>query len=514
MEVVCFLINNLHIKYFMKTILKIVFGISLFCLFMPLLLAQETAFEINIADDSLNIMPELFINQTNNGTIGLVLKAPLYQSPAYYTSYLYKISNTGDTVSYEFSKQDTILSYYEMIRIDVGEPGYMLSGLCRALDNNLIYTVITRLDSNLNIMWEKIYRFNYYYSVWKMRMLQLKDSSFLYCCSPNLSTNMFLLKLSYEGDSMAFRNYEGDSAGWIQSITYNADSIAYWLHNQWGHYHPNQSSCSCIVVDENLEQTGYYDYGSLDPSPYFGYFNPFSSKLMPNGSLITAGRGVVSESEHTYRYVTVIKYDSLFNPLYMSNLTNPDTNSRGAEVVAVDYYDPSCIYVAGVHNLQGITGNSPSWIYVAKMNDTLGIEFEKYIGGDDYYITFSVTATKDGGVLLTSTRSELGAPMYHRDVYIIKLDSTGCFVGLPENSTIQIKDVLVYPNPGKEKLMVRTALKNCIIRLFDMNGAEILLQPLDSHITEINTRQLTPGTYVYVIQQNNKIVDKGKWIKQ
>jgi len=501
----------------MKISLKIIFGISLFYLFVtniPMLSAQKTAFEINIADDSLTIKPVFFINQINNGTIGLVLKAPLYQTPAYYTSYLYKISNTGDTVSYEFSKQDTILWYTDMIRVDIGEPGYMLSGLCRALDNNFKHTVFTRLDTNLNIMWEKIYRFNYYYSAWNMRILQLIDSSFLYCCSPHLNTNMFLLKLSYDGDSMAFRTYDGDSAGWIQSITYNADSTAYWLHNQWGHYHPNQSSCSCIVVDENLKQTGYYDYGSLDPSPYFGYFTPFSSKLMPNGSLITAGRGVVSESEHTYRYVTIMKYDSLFNPLYMQNLTNPDTNSRGAEVVAVDYYDPSCIYVAGVHNLQGITGNSPSWIYVAKMNDTLGIEFEKYIGGDDYYWTFSVTATKDGGVLLTSTRGEVSAPMYHHGMYIIKLDSTGCFVGLPENSTIQIKDVLVYPNPGKEKLMVRTALKNCIIRLFDMKGIEVLRKPLTSHITEFNTSLLTSGTYVYVVEQNKKIVDNGKWIKQ
>jgi len=47
--------------------------------------------------------------------------------------------------------------------------------------------------------------------------------------------------------------------------------------------------------------------------------------------------------------------------------------------------------------------------------------------------------------------------------------------------------------------MVRTALKNCVIRLFDMRGSEVLTKTLDSHITEINTRKLTPGTYAYVI---------------
>jgi len=130
------------------------------------------------------------------------------------------------------------------------------------------------------------------------------------------------------------------------------------------------------------------------------------------------------------------------------------------------------------------------------------------------YMLFSVVATKDGGVMLAGTRAEVGAPNYYRDGYIIKLDSTGCFVGLSENSNIQIKDVLVYPNPGKEKLVIRTALKNCVIHLFDMKGLEVLNKPLTRHITEINTQLLTSGTYVYVVQQNKRIIDKGKWIKQ
>ncbi len=470
--------------------------------------SQETAFEINIADDSLNIVVPYFMNQTNDGTIGLVSKAPLYGPPEenYYTSYLYKIGETGDTMSFVFSKTDTILVYYNMIRVDLGEPGYLLSGLGRELDNDEIFTMFTRLDTALNIMWEKIYKFNYYYSAWSMRMLQLKDSSFLYYCSPRLNIKMFLFKLSYEGDSLAYRAYEGDSAGWAQSITYNPDSTGYWLHNEWGHYQSGGSRISCIEVNENLEQTGVYYY-------YGPYHSPFTSKLMPDRTLISAGYSVMPNPKPVKYFITVIKYDSSFNQLYLRNLTNPDTNSRGGEVIAVDFYDPSCIYVAGTHNLQGLSGHEPSWFYVAKMNDTLGIDFEKYIGGDDYYMLFSVVATKDGGVLLAGTRAAVGAPDFHRDGYLIKLDSTGCFVGLAEDSGIQIKDALVYPNPGRDKLYIRTVLKNCIFRLYDMNATEVLTAPIDRHITEINTGRLKSGTYVYVIQQNNRVVDKGKWIK-
>ncbi len=491
-------------KYRIKTFLLTIFS------FLSIgLVAQETTFEINIADDSLSISPTNFLRQKNGGCIGLVKKAPLYKptEETYYTCYLYRISETGDTASFEFSKTDTITDYYNMIRVDLGEPGYMLSGLGRALDNSDIFTVFTRLDTSLNIIWEKIYRFDYFYSAWSMRMLQLKDSSFLYYCSPRLNINMFLFKLSYNGDSVAYRAYEGINAGWAQSITYNPDSTAYWLHNRFGRYQGVRTS-TCIIANEELEQTGVYLYEEY-------YQPPFTSKLMPDGTLITAGYSIIIVSDNVIeKYITVIKYDSLFNKLYLRNLTNPDTNSRGGDVIAVDYYYPSCIYVAGTHNLQGLSGHEPSWFYVAKMDDTLGIDFEKYIGGDDYYWLMSVVATKDGGVLLAGLRAKVGAPDYHHDGYIIKLDSTGCITNISSNSTIQIKEALVYPNPGKEKLMVRTALKNCVIRLYDMKGIVVLTQPLDRHITEINTRQLTPGTYVYVIEQNNRVVDNGKWIKQ
>ena len=492
-------------KSFFKTLLLLLLSWHTILVF-----SQETAFEIDIADDSLNILPAIFLNQINDGTIGLVVKAPLYNPPeeTYYTGYLYKISETGDTMSFEFSKTDTILLYSDLIRVKLGEPGYIMSGLGRSLNNDDIFTVFTRLDTALNIIWEKMYRFDYSYSGWSMRMLQLKDSSFLYYCSPRVSLNMLLFKLSYLGDSLAYRAYEGDSAGWAQSITYNPDSTGYWLHNDWGHYDQGSSRVSCIEVNENLEQTDVYFYEGF-------YQPPFTSKLMADGTLITAGYSYIIVSDTVAeKYITVIKYDSAFNQLYLRNLTNPDTNSRAGEMIAVDYYDPSCIYVAGTHNTQGLSGYEPSWFYVAKMNDTLGIDFEKYIGGDDYYMLFSVVATKDGGVMLAGTRAEVGAPNYYRDGYIIKLDSTGCFVGLSENSNIQIKDVLVYPNPGKEKLVIRTALKNCVIHLFDMKGLEVLNKPLTRHITEINTQLLTSGTYVYVVQQNKRIIDKGKWIKQ
>lgn len=202
-----------------------------------------------------------------------------------YTSYLYRIDENGDTAGYKFAKIDTTLVYYDFIRVDLGEPGYLLSGLAETDDNpGDVFTVFTRIDTNLNIIWEKVYKFDFFYSGWGMRMMQLKDSSFIYCCVPRAGNDMFLFILSYLGDSLLYHPYNqvGDSSGYIRCITYNPDSSAVWLHTNWAHYAGQGSEFnSCIEINNRLEQTKVYHY------PEYYYIFPFTSKLLPDGNLIT-----------------------------------------------------------------------------------------------------------------------------------------------------------------------------------------------------------------------------------
>ncbi len=468
--------------------------------------AQVIGFEINIADDSCDIIPTFFLNDYNiNSYIGLVHKTQI--NTGYQNNFLYRINEYGDTISYSLEKQDSVANYYDLIQVNIGEQGYLLSGL--GYNKNTpdeIFNIFTRLDTNLNILWEKKIKLEFAYSGWTMRMMQLKDSSFLFSCTP--STDMFLLHLSYLGDSLNFRNYTGDSSGIVQSITYNPDSSSIWLHTNWAHYNSGGAINSCIDIDGQLNQTKVYHY--IDN----GTPLPFISKLLPNGNLLTGGTTWISSPDKIKKYISGNIYDTAFNLLYEVLLTNPDTNSRGGDIVAIDYCDPSCIYLAGTHNLQSFTGSSPSWFYVAKLNDTLGVEFEKYIGGDYYYWLLSVLATKDGGVLLTGTRSELNRQLFHNSGYIIKLDSTGCMVNLQKKNKIPIKDAIVYPNPGNKQLNVRTALKNCTFYLYNIKGKQVQNNTLSNRITTFDTDDLKQGIYIYSIIQNGKVVDTGKWIKQ
>ena len=494
------------------------YKIKLFLLGLVLILKTGTAitqvttgFEIVMHDDSLSIGPFLFVNEINGkGYIGLV-NEQIKQEPHTVQTYVYHISENGNVSHINFLKQDSILIYNDIIPISYGEPGYLLSGTCRSIGNNNSsrFFILTRIDTSYNILWERLYNYPYNYTGY-MRTIQTIDSGFLFCYTADTDDKMCLFKFSYYGDSLNYRNYNGitDSAGIINSITYNPDSTAIWLHTNLAHYSGGGLN-SCIEIDGQLNQIKVYHYDNETPAPF-----PFTSKLLPNYRLLTGGTTWISHPEKTEKYISGYIYDTNFNVISKVFLTNPDTISRGGDVVAIDYCDPSCIYLAGTHNLQWSTGSEPSWFYVTKLNDTLGVEFEKYIGGDDYYWLSFVLATNDGGIMLAGTRSVLNSQMYNNDGYIIKLDSTGCIVSLPENKDIRIREAIVYPNPGQKTIHVRTALKHCNFYLYDMQGKQVIGGTLLNGITTFQSENLKKGAYLYSIIQNGKTVENGKWIKQ
>jgi hypothetical protein len=46
-----------------------------------------------------------------------------------------------------------------------------------------------------------------------------------------------------------------------------------------------------------------------------------------------------------------------------------------------------------------------------------------------------------------------------------------------------------------------------------MNGKMVLNHLLTETKISLDTHELTPGTYIWQIIQNNKLIENGKWIK-
>lgn len=485
----------------------------LFCsvyLFQSTLYAQKYSFEIEMGTDGDEVPIQFKLNDSGD-YIGIVNIAPPTDSIYVYNTYLYKISPLGDTISIKYSKTDTSFVYFYITRLTTEPKGFLLSGLGNKHGESINdpFVIMRRIDDNLDLVWEKTFKFDYYFGSYRSAAMELINGDIVYACSPHIDLDMFLLKLSSEGDSLDFAHYSGTESGEVFGLTYSPDSTNIWLHTEWAHYAGMGGSLiSCIVLNDELEQIGVKHY------PEF-FFPPFNSILFDNNTLLTGGSQelpnmVTQETEFTIKAYLL---DSLFNVMHEITLTNPDTNSRGAESHCIDFYHLSCIYLGGNHYRQGIYGSEPNWFYVTKLNDTLGVEYEKYIGGDDYYYLYNVTATADGGVLLAGTMQEPGMTYLERDGFIVKLDSLGCVTGLPNESDIAISDAVIYPNPGTDVLNIRTALKECEFHLFDIWGMPISTQAISGHITSINTNYLSKGNYYYSVTKNKKIIISGSWIR-
>jgi len=76
-------------------------------------------------------------------------------------------------------------------------------------------------------------------------------------------------------------------------------------------------------------------------------------------------------------------------------------------------------------------------------------------------------------------------------------------------------DVLVYPNPASNQLFIQTGLNlaNSVFNIYNLSGEMVLQQQINSKTDVINISCLISGVYIYKIEQNNKIIDTGKFVK-
>ena len=88
--------------------------------------------------------------------------------------------------------------------------------------------------------------------------------------------------------------------------------------------------------------------------------------------------------------------------------------------------------------------------------------------------------------------------------------------GDDEKVFTEFKDVLVYPNPVTDKIMLKTSREDLGFTLYDFKGQKVLKKGIDTdYINEINVSKLPEGYYIYSITRpDGKAIDGGKLLKQ
>lgn len=121
-----------------------------------------------------------------------------------------------------------------------------------------------------------------------------------------------------------------------------------------------------------------------------------------------------------------------------------------------------------------------------------------------------------GGCLLGGIKHEFTYEDGKTDAHIIKVNSQGLITGNPNNSKIEIKEALVFPNPGSEYLRVRIAAQyqQSTFELFDLNGKLIISKKTQGKWEKISTTFLPRGTYIFKIHNKDGLFESGKWVKK
>ncbi len=232
-----------------------------------------------------------------------------------WNEYIIKISPEGDTSTYLFQKEDTILFFTREFQISEAPVQYFVSGMNYPIGlpdwKNEFFML---LDENFEIIWEKQYKLSEIPSGFASRaLMQLADGSFLYARQPDyLQEYMYLFHLSTNGDSLNFRSYDGDSAGQVMALTYSPDSSVFWLHTRLAHFEPTGPESQVIALNEELEQTNVMYYPR-------GYSENYYAKNLPGNKLLSGGRFFDFESSYLATYIV----DTGLNVLIEDYLTPP-----------------------------------------------------------------------------------------------------------------------------------------------------------------------------------------------
>jgi len=197
-----------------------------------------------------------------------------------------------------------------------------------------------------------------------------------------------------------------------------------------------------------------------------------------------------------------------------------DTIDFPALWAGIDLKHRDTVYLGGTRNLSfdnPYFGMQPSWFIIVQTDSALNVRWERFYGGDAYYVMTNVLAAKDGGCFVGGSRYDyINISELKRDVILLKLSKEGLIVGGNELASPSLSEAIVYPNPGSDMLQIRVAFQHPIslVTLFDLGGKMVLLQHINGREAVINTTGLGAGTYIYVITAQTGLHETGKWVKQ
>jgi len=271
------------------------------------------------------------------------------------------------------------------------------------------------------------------------------------------------------------------------------------------HFHQrNNDHLFTIINNQTLEIENYTEYP-------FGFMPRMSFHGNNDTTFYIAGRHTsgLKEDIRNLSFLEINHYGEIMN----QHIYNVDSNIL---------YSFKTFDVNNEHIYFGtnIPFNEPSlfqararWILMYKLELSGEVIWQRfYNNGSVNYMPYRILATPDGGALIFSTRYDWNDPYtYQRDVHILKIDSDGNYipVGMDKPKT-NMKQILVYPNPTKDKINFSFGLYNGLtINIYNLQGTQVFSK-LFNHSPTIDLSTFASGIYIYTISNEKGFFERGK----
>ena len=263
-----------------------------------------------------------------------------------------------------------------------------------------------------------------------------------------------------------------------------------------------------LILDDRLN-----GITTMDP-PAFMITQACSTPLTDSTYLIAATT-FPSSGLSTTRDIAVWRVDADGNGINGTQYNNHQDTilyaGEGTNTIILN----DTIFVVGAHNVHPSAipwQSTPSWIQVTKLDMELNILSHHFHGGDAFYMPNCVIPTLDNGMLITGYIYDYNSGEQQHDIFVLKLNSNGMIVDVPENAPWQSTEAIVFPNPASEMINIEFSqvYQKANFQLMDIGGKVVLEKQLNSNYQSINISTLPAGTYVYRISNKDGLDERGK----
>jgi hypothetical protein len=340
----------------------------------------------------------------------------------------------------------------------------------------------------------------------------------------------------------------------LDFIQGNEDDI--WLYGNLGVLVTGQYDFVLVKINCAGDTLKSGQYTPWNPIPSCGIFNPDSSRLWFFGeSFDYNGLGQRAEFDTSFNlqridWISTTVYGNinarwftdsslLFIGKYHVNSTPQDDDigisimdtalntpnihffgatdtcdNPGAER-CIDFREKSRVFYVGIHNvIFEFFPESPSWIMFGLLDHDLSPIYEKYYGGDAYYIPSSILGTHDNGSIIAATRYDYKTQNSEHDVIFLKFNEDGVITSNKNLFEPRFSDFLLYPNPGKNNIRIKTTQHHFSFSLYSFTGQLLFKEGIANENVTLSTMAIQPGIYIYLIIDESSNIYRGKWIKE